>query len=44
VDTVGQSMKNPSYDIRGNIPCPKIVVSPFMNSSYDPDTNLRSWC
>jgi hypothetical protein len=44
VDTVGQSLKNPSYDIRGNIPCPKIVVSPFLNSSYDPDTSLRSLC
>lgn len=43
VDTVGQSLKNPSYDIRGNIPNPKIVVSPFLNSSYDPDTNIKSW-
>jgi len=43
VDTVGQSMKNPSYDIRGNIPNPKITISPFLNSSYDPDTNLKSW-
>ena len=44
VDTVGQSLKNPSYDIRGNIPNPKIVVSPFLNSSYDPDTNIKPWC
>lgn len=44
VDTVGQSLKNPSYDIRGNIPNPKINVSPWMNSSITPDTNLRSWC
>jgi len=44
VDTVGQSLKNPSYDIRGNIPNPKIAVSPWQNSSYEPDTNLRSWC
>ena len=44
VDTIGQSLKNPSYDIRGNIPNPKIVVSPFLNSSYDPDTNIKSWC
>lgn len=43
VDTVGQSLKNPSYDIRGNIPNPKVVVSPFLNSSYDPDTNIKSW-
>jgi hypothetical protein len=44
VDTIGQSLKNPSYDIRGNIPNPKITVSPFLNSSYDPDTNIKSWC
>lgn len=44
VDTVGQSLKNPSYDIRGNIPNPKVAVSPFLNSSYDPDTNIKSWC
>lgn len=44
VDTIGQTLKNPSYDIRGNIPNPKIVVSPFLNSSYDPDTNIKSWC
>jgi hypothetical protein len=43
VDTVGQSLKNPSYDLRGNIPNPKIVVSPWQNSSYDPDTNIKSW-
>jgi len=43
VDTIGQSLKNPSYDIRGNIPNPKISISPFLNSSYEPDTNLKSW-
>lgn len=44
VDTIGQSLKNASRDLRGNIPNPKIVVSPFLNSSYDPDTNIKSWC
>jgi len=44
INTVGNSMKNPSYDIRGNIPNPKINVGPFLNSSYDPDTNIRSLC
>ena len=44
VDTVGQSLKNPSYDIRGNIPNPKSVISPFLNSSIEPDTNIKSWC
>lgn len=44
VDTVGQSLKNASHDIRGNIPNPKIAISPFLNSSYDADTNIKSWC
>ena len=44
IDTVGTSMKNASRDIRGNIANPKMVVSPFLNSSYDPDNNIKSWC
>ena len=40
VDTVGSSRRVASWDIRGNIPCPKMQVSPFLNSSYDPDNNL----
>ena len=43
-NTQGNSLKNPSYDIRGNIPNPKFQVSPFNNSSYDPDTNIKSFC
>jgi len=44
MDTVGQTLKNPSYDIRGNIPNPKNVISPFLNSSIEPDNNIKSWC
>lgn len=44
VDTVGQSLKNPSYDIRGNISNPKNIISPFLNSSIEPDTNIKTWC
>lgn len=40
VDTVGSSRRLASHDIRGNIPTPKFSVSPWMNSSYDPDNNL----
>jgi hypothetical protein len=43
VDTVGQSLKNPSYDIRGNIPNPKNIISPFLNSSIEPDNNIKTW-
>jgi len=41
VDTIGGSKRNASQDIRGNIPCPKINVGPFHNSTIDPDYNLK---
>jgi len=44
VDTVGSTRKNPSYDIRGTISNPKFPVSPWNNSSYEPDNNLKSLC
>jgi hypothetical protein len=43
-DTVGQSLKNPSYDIRGTIANPKYTVSPWNNSTYEPDYNIKSLC
>jgi len=42
VDTQGSSKKNASQDLRGNVPCPKFVISPWNNSTIDPDTNLKS--
>jgi len=42
INTVGQSLKNPSYDIRGTVPCPKITVSPWMQSTIEPDFNIAS--
>lgn len=44
VDTVGSTRKNPSYDLRGNIANPKFPVSPWNNSSYEADNNLRNLC
>ena len=44
INTVGTTNKNASYDLRGNIPNPKIVVSPWNNSSYDPDNNIQGLC
>jgi len=44
VDTVGSTRKNPSYDLRGNVPNPKFPVSPWNNSSYEPDNNLKGLC
>jgi hypothetical protein len=44
IDTIGSSLKNASRDIRGNIPAPKLSVSPWLNSSYDADVSIKSWC
>lgn len=44
VNTIGTSLRNPSHDLRGTEPCPKYVVSPWLQSSIEPDTNLKSFC
>lgn len=41
VDTVLSSLRNPSYDLRNNIPNPINVVSPWMNSTITPDLERR---
>jgi hypothetical protein len=41
VNTVGQSLKNASYDIRGTIPNPKFSISPWNNSTIEPDYNIK---
>lgn len=43
-DTIGSTKKNASYDLRGTLPCPKFIVSPWCNSTYEPDTNIKSLC
>jgi hypothetical protein len=42
VNTIQNTLKNASWDIRGAPPNPKYVVSPWQNSSYEPDTNLKN--
>jgi hypothetical protein len=44
VNTIGSSHKNPSWDLRGEVYCPKFVVSPWMQSSIEPDTSLVGLC
>ena len=44
VNTVGQSLRNATYDLRGTLANPKSVVSPWMNSTIEPDTNIKSFC
>ena len=44
VNTVGNSLRNGTHDIRGDIPNPKIQVSPWLNSTIEPDTNIKGIC
>jgi len=44
VNTVGSSLKNGTHDIRGDIPNPKLNVSPWNNSTIEPDTNIKGIC
>jgi hypothetical protein len=43
VNTVGQSLKNPSYDLRPSPPCPKVTISPWNQSTIEPDYNIKPW-
>ena len=42
VNTIGSSLRNASHDLRGPEECPKFTVSPWLQSSIEPDHNLRS--
>jgi hypothetical protein len=44
INTVGQSLKNASYDIRGSVNVPKYSVSPWNNSTIEPDYNIKPMC
>jgi hypothetical protein len=41
VDTVGQSLRNASHDLRSEVPNPQVQVSPWMISTISPDLQRR---
>lgn len=41
INTIGQSLKNPNYQIRSEVPNPQTAVSPWLQSSYGPDLTRR---
>jgi hypothetical protein len=45
-NTIGSSHKNSTYDLRGtdSAVCPKFVVSPWNQSSIEPDRSMKSLC
>lgn len=42
VNTVGQTLRNPNLQLRSEPPNPQVQVSPWMNTSMEPDTNRRA--
>jgi hypothetical protein len=43
-NTVAGSLRNASWDFRGDISNPKYVVSPWMQSTISPDNNIKGLC
>jgi len=43
VNTNGGTLRNSSHDLRGEIACPKFIVSPWLHSTIEPDINIKSW-
>lgn len=41
VNTVGQSLRNANRQLRSDPPNPQVKVSPWLNSTIEPDTNRR---
>lgn len=42
INTINTTMNHRSYDIRGPVPNPKHAVSPWSNSSIEPDNNIMN--
>lgn len=43
INTVGNSLKNPNTQLRSDPPIAKVNVSPWLNSTVDPDTNRKAF-
>ena len=44
LDTVGQSLRNASHDLRAEPPNPQTNVSPWLNTTIQPDPTRRPLC
>ena len=43
VDTIGQSNRNASHDLRSSPPNPQVQVGPWMQSTIEPDVNRKEF-
>ncbi len=41
INTVGQTLRNANLQLRSEPPCPQIQVSPFLQSTIQPDTSRK---
>ncbi len=41
INTVGQSLRNANYNLRSEIPNPQVKVSPWLQSTIDPDVGRK---
>ena len=41
LDTVGQTLRNANLQLRSEPPNPRLMVSPWLNSTIEADTNRR---
>lgn len=41
INTVGQTLRNANLQLRSEPPCPQIRVSPFLNSTIEPDVSRK---
>ena len=44
VNTISGSLRNATHDIRGDENIPKQDVGPWLQSTIEPDTNIRGFC
>lgn len=42
IDTIGSTLRNANLQLRSDPPNPQVVVSPWMQTTIQPDTNRRS--
>jgi hypothetical protein len=41
INTVGQTLRNANLQLRSEPPCPQVRVSPFLNSTIEPDVSRK---
>lgn len=41
INTVGQTLRNANLQLRSEPPCPQVKVSPFLNSTIEPDVSRK---